>query len=277
MEYGTRLSSAFSLLLATFCVLPAYYACSSRMPFFSRTRALSREALDVLFPITCVGCGTYGESGRNADNGEQWLCVACRERIEPDRARCLVCGERSPTGRTCYACLPKTPLVGTIAVGVYRDPVLRSAITALKFRGARALAEPLGELLARQIMAAGLLNVSLPQLIPLPLHPRRERMRGFNQARLLAAIASTQLGIPVRDSLVRTRATAAQTSLRGGSTIRRENVADAFALRSTAEVIPPRVILVDDVLTSGATLEAAARVLGGAGAKEIWAAVIARG
>lgn len=230
--------------------------------------------LDVLFPIACVGCGTYGQDSANGDTGEQWLCTTCREEIKSEWAQCLVCGEHSPTGRTCYACLPRTSLAGSVAAGPYSDPTLRSAIAALKFRGVRALAHPLGELLARRIMAMGLQNIVL---VPLPLHPRRERMRGFNQSRLLAERIGTQLASPMQDLLLRTRSTAPQTSLLGSAALRRENVAAAFALRSPTEPLPSHIVLIDDVLTSGATLEAAARVLADAGAKEIWAAVVARG
>ncbi len=262
------------------------------MDVLSPLKKASQEILDILFPIACVGCGTYGEGNRDQDtesrdDAERWLCTACREQIEPDRARCVVCKEPSRTGRTCYPCLPRTSLAGTSAVGPYANTTLRTAITALKFRGVRALAHPLGELLARRIAALGVADAVL---IPLPLHAHRERERGFNQARLLADVAGARLGMPVHDILIRTRSTASQTSVWGGARTRRANVADAFAMRTpVAGFRPPetgnqesgsgnqRVILIDDVLTSGATLDAAARVLVSAGAKEIWAAVIARG
>lgn len=252
------------------------------MDLFPQARILSRTVLDLLFPIACVGCGVYNESDKNTDDGARWLCAACRERIEPEVSRCLVCREHSATGRTCYSCLPKTPLTGTIAVGWYHDPILRAAITALKFRGVRALADPLGVLLARRLIGRGpqAMGHGETALVPLPLYPRRERMRGFNQARLLAKAIGERLDLPVHDALVRTRSTAPQTSLLGSTAVRRQNVARAFALSplpTPGPQLPPRLILVDDVLTSGATLEAAAAVLADAGAKEIWAAVVARG
>lgn len=247
-------------------------------------QSAARAVLDVLFPIACVGCGTYREDRTpetedgTDDEAERWLCTSCRSRIAPDRARCIVCGAPSPAGRTCYPCLRRTPIVGTLAVGPYRDPILRAALTTLKFRGIRALAHPLGELLARHITAVGFHQGPLPHLVALPLHPRRERTRGFNQAQLLAEVVGTRLGLPVAHLLVRTRSTASQTSLLGSAAVRRQNVADAFALREDApQPVPPRLILVDDVLTSGATLETAAAVLNAAGAQELWVAVVARG
>lgn len=235
-------------------------------------RTLSQIGRDLLFPIACVGCGRY-ERG--------WLCADCQTAIGTSHPRCLVCGKSAPTGRTCSACLRKTPLTGVIAVGPYRDPVLQTAIKALKFHGVRELAHVLGELLARRVVAAGLgtAPATPPLLVPLPLHRRRERARGFNQARLLAEAVAARLHLPVADLLLRTRATSPQTSILESPAARRRNVASAFTLRQpNAQLpMPTRVVLIDDVLTTGATLTEAAGVLREAGAPEIWAAVVARG
>lgn len=215
---------------------------------------------------------------------ERWLCASCRERIAPDRPACVVCGKDSPTGLTHPRCGPKTALTGVLAVGRYADPVLQAAIKHLKFHGVRALAEPLGGLLARRITAIGLTgHGQTTVLIPLPLHPRRERWRGFNQARLLAVAAGRRLGLPVTDTLVRTRATSPQTTILESPRIRRQNVAGAFAVRRPLSNLPQvissiqRAVLVDDVLTTGATMAEAASVLRAAGAADVWAAVVARG
>lgn len=238
----------------------------------ARTLGLAHEFLEFLFPVTCTGCGKH-DAG-SGDDGERWLCVACRQQTIPDWPVCVVCGSFSPTGRTCYPCLPKTPLAGTTAVGLYRDPILRSAITTFKFHGVRALARPLGELLAQRIAARGLPPATL---IPLPLHPRRQRERGFNQAHLLADVAGALLGLPVEHLLTRTRATSPQTSILESQAVRRRNVSGIFALQPFKTLTVRRAILVDDVLTTGATLTEAARTLRTAGGEEIWAAVVARG
>lgn len=258
-------------------------------------RAAARAALDLLFPTACVGCGTYPTptsevgrgnfgSGHRRDQAEQWLCASCRLRISQERPRCVVCGTPSPTGRTCYACQPRTSIAGVIAVGRYADPILRAAITQFKFQGVRALAEPLGELLARRVAAAGISRKGpSPRpdvvLVPLPLHRRRERARGFNQAALLAEVIGRTLGLPVVHLLSRRRATAYQTSIIESPRARQRNVAGAFALKLPAAggQLPERVLLVDDVLTTGATLTEAARTIAASGAPELWAAVVARG
>jgi predicted amidophosphoribosyltransferase len=199
----------------------------------------------------------------------------------------------------------ETPLTGVVALGRYADPTLRAAVTHLKFKGIQELAEPLGELLGRRLVAAGLHRApTMPILVPIPLAKARERERGFNQAWLLAEVIGKHLGIPVEHPLVRTKATSPQTSILKSPHARRRNVAGAFAHADTP-LRPPhsaqalrgrpgyaehaagqavdllkhatRVILVDDVLTTGATLTEAARVLAAEGSLEIWGAVVARG
>lgn len=254
---------------------------------------LARDVLDLLFPPACVGCGRYGgERGASPVQGatrlygasptplklrgaSRWLCMSCRERIEPLRPTCVECGTPAPTGRTCYDCLRITPLAGVVAVGPYRDPILRAAIHQLKFSGVRALAEPLADLLAPRVIAAGIASGAV--LVPLPLHRRRERARGFNQAHLLASELSRILNLPVVHLLVRRRAASPQTSLRGSPQVRRRNVTGAFSANGDVDLSTcDRLILVDDVLTTGATLDEAAHVLAAAGAREVWAAVLAR-
>lgn len=246
----------------------------------SIARAVSRDVLDLLFPIACVGCGKYTAGSGEHSDAARWLCVSCRGDIRLERSSCIVCGAYSPTGRTCPRCSTETPLTGVVALGQYANPTLRAAVMQLKFKGIRALAEPLGELLARRLVAAGIHRApTTPMLVPIPLSKARERERGFNQAWLLGEVIGKQVGIPVERPLVRTRNTAHQTSILESPQARRRNVAGAFAIRSSdaGNRLPARVILVDDVLTTGATMTEAASILAAAGVTEIWAAVVARG
>ena len=154
----------------------------------------------------------------------------------------------------------------------YED-VAREAVHAFKFRGRRALAAPLAALLAE--IDATALPAGVPEvLVPVPLHPRRERERGFNQARLLAHRLGRSWGVPCSDALARARATLPQAEL--SAEARRDNVRGAFALRRRSEVAGRHVALVDDVLTTGSTVLACARCLRDGGAATVGVLVVAR-
>ena len=152
------------------------------------------------------------------------------------------------------------------AVGAY-EGTLREIIHALKYEGRRSIGPRLGRLMAAQ--AADLL-AGVDVAVPVPLHRAREWQRGFNQADDLARA----LGLPVRHALVRRRATRPQVDLPAAR--RHGNVREAFCLARGADVAGCLVALVDDVATTGATLEACARVLKGAGAREVRAVTAAR-
>jgi ComF family protein len=187
------------------------------------------SVLDLLFPPRCGGCRAYGAA---------W-CPACAATVRP------------PSATT----LGGIPL---LAAGRFDGP-LQQAIHAYKYRPRPQLAAVLAQPLGRAILAAGL---SLPALTFVPLHPRRRRERGFNQAERLAAELSHSLGIPLAAGLARVRPTAAQVGLSQAE--RRANLAGAF--RWTAPEPPGQGLgLVDDVCTTGATLTAAAEAVAEAG------------
>jgi len=153
------------------------------------------------------------------------------------------------------------------AIGAY-DGALRAIIHALKFDGRRSLARPLGRLMRER--GAEILD-GAACLVPVPLHPSRRRHRGFNQAADLAR----HVGMPVRPALRRVRATPAQTGLPAAR--RHRNLRDAFAAtRAAATLTGAVVVLIDDVSTTGATLEACARALKEAGVAEVRALTAAR-
>ena len=152
------------------------------------------------------------------------------------------------------------------AIGAY-DGALRAIVHALKYGGRRSIARPLAALLAEH--GAELLR-DASVVVPVPLHRSRQRLRGFNQAAELARY----LPVPSARILRRVRATPSQTDLPAAQ--RHANVRDAFALRRGARVQDSVVVLVDDVSTTGATLDACARVLRAAGAREVRALTLAR-
>jgi ComF family protein len=178
------------------------------------------------------------------------------------------------TGPRCGACRARrAPYAYARAAAPFGD-VVREALHALKFGGKRAMAVPLGDLLAEAgatLLPAGPADL----LVPVPLHPRRQRERGFNQAALLAERVGRVWGRPVMASaLVRTMATPPQTELSGEA--RRRNVRGAFAVVRPRQVAGRRVLLIDDVMTTGATVEACAAPLRGAGAAEVGVLTVAR-
>ena len=194
------------------------------------------EALrDVLVPPRCAGCGGSGS----------WYCVACRDGSDP---------------------LTRTigPLTLT-AAGGHEGP-LREAIHRLKYGNEPGLASELGALLAAAIAADLARGVRIDAIVPVPLHPVRERERGYDQARALAAVAASATGVPLRGALHRLRTGPAQATL--GQRERQTNVRRAFAGVAGA-LRGLHVALIDDVATTGATLLDAAAAARACGARAV--------
>jgi competence protein ComFC len=216
----------------------------------ARRRGALGLLLDLLFPPACFGCHRRGE----------WLCADCRRdlpRLGPDGALRAGVGGLAASW-SAYAF----------------DGALRGAIHRLKYAGARHYAEPLGELLADSWVFGEMAGARADVVVPVPLHPRRESERGYNQSLLLARELGADRCLPVDDrALQRTRDTASQTRLSAAK--RRENVAGAFQAER-GRVAGRRVLLVDDVQTTGSTLAECAAALRRAGATEVWAVTVAR-
>ena len=225
-----------------------------------------QQCLDMLFPVRCAGCQRIGHV----------LCPSCVAKIQPlPSPFCQLCGTPLTLEGTCKNCqYHPSKLNGQRAVSLYQEP-LRGCIHRLKYDGNTRLAEPLGLLLAQAYTRYGM---RADMLIAVPLHSEREQQRGYNHAALLAEVCSERLGVPLNNGvLVRQRATVAQVDLHPRE--RYQNVAGAFACASApaSKVIKGRsIVIVDDVSTTGATLEACAVPLYAAGAKEIWGLVLAR-
>jgi len=219
---------------------------------------LTAAALDLAFPAACAGCGREGAP----------LCNSCLPALD---ARLGLPGG-TPMGMP--ADLP-APLLQLEWCAPFAGPV-RAALHDLKYRGERRLAEPLGAAIARRWACVG---SGAQVVVPVPVHAERERHRGYDQAALIAAGAARRLGLPFANALERGRATVAQFEL--GRDQRAANVAGAFRLRgsdqrSAAAIAGRWVLLVDDVVTTGATLAACATALERSGARAVSAIAVAR-
>jgi ComF family protein len=232
-------------------------------------------ALDLLYPSPCVVCDTALGAGRRHP-----LCRECWTSIERIEAPlCETCGRPLPSFEgavtaappRCPACASAPPAFDYArAAGAYAGP-LREALHAFKFGGKRALARPLGDLVLEQ--CGGLLGPHVDALVAVPLTRARERERGFNQATLLAAHLAAASGVPHKPRwLARRLGTRPQTELTADE--RRANVAGAF--RASPHVAGAHVLLVDDILTTGATAGECARTLRAAGARAVGVVAVAR-
>ncbi len=237
--------------------------------------AFVRYALDALFPRRCAVCRrAIPSSESGAICGTCWTAIA---RIEGPQ--CPVCGSpfrsdaalsHSPTHR-CGACREAPPsFTRAVSAGLY-EGVLAEAIRGCKYRNIVKLIPALSPLLRPALDALPAADA----VVPVPLHPRRLRQRGFNQSLLLAAWVSRSVERPLwPDALRRIRWTEPQITLDRAQ--RRSNVRGAFRVRRPRQVKGRRVILVDDVYTTGATANECARVLRGAGAEEVYVVTLAR-
>ena len=220
-------------------------------------------ALDLLFPPRCVGCGREGS----------FICYSCCQalpRITPPL--CPRCGRPQLSGILCPGCVSWQADIDGIRSPFRFDGVARQAIHQLKYRNVRTLAVPLAKLLHDYLITN---PISGEVLVPVPLHQKRLKERGYNQSSLLAQELGKLTNLPVVDDcLIRLRHAPPQART---STVdeRRSNVAGAFTCPDH-RLQDRQVLLIDDVSTSGATLDACAAALKAAGASSVWGLVLAR-
>lgn len=235
---------------------------------------LLRGAADVVLPATCLGC-----SGPASGSGHLGLCLRCRGRLTRPVPGCATCGAAIPAaavsplpaGWVCGECRRRPPPFESLrAAWAYREPV-EAVIQGLKFRRLDYLGRHLA-LDLRELLAGAEERWDL--VVPIPLHWRRRWLRGYNQAERIARPLAALLGIPCARVLRRRRATRPQVGLPRKA--RLANPQGVFATRRGSRPVDLRVLLVDDVVTTGATLRAAARELRDAGARGVTAVAAAR-
>ena len=233
--------------------------------------AIIDPVLSLVYPPRCFVCRTMGTAS--------CLCGACADAIAPvTDPKCHHCGHPCDDGGPCSNCRFRRPLfVRGRALGGY-EGVLRDALHRFKFHDRPGLAEPLGVRLAAFARAeAAILNaLQFDALVPVPMHPVRKRLRGYNQSERLARVVARDLGLPLQVHwLVRPRPTRPQVGLSGPS--RQTNLRGAFAVPNSANVAGKTLLLIDDVTTTGATLNECAGALKDAGAQAVFALTLAAG
>lgn len=228
-----------------------------------RTSRWTHKFIDLLFPTVCAACGKLGPI----------ICSECLNKFsEISGPTCLRCGRRmAETSEFCRYCRGEDfNLKQSRACFAYSEP-LESVIKRFKYDGLFALARPLGKLMAQKWPEW---TQPLDIIVPIPLHARRQRSRGFNQAQLLAHYLGPSVGIEVNDRVLRrVRYTKPQIELSPPK--RKENVWAAFAANPSG-VKGKNILLLDDVFTTGATTTSAANTLLEAGAKSVSAYCLAR-
>jgi competence protein ComFC len=245
-------------------------------PLFQRANKI---ILDTLFPIRCIVC----------ESCDVWICNKCFKKIKLLEAQvCPYCEKNStPAGKICAFCKEKfltkskaIPLDHLVVAAKYKEPGISHMIHLFKYRFIQDLHEPLGRIMVKSIIES---NLPLPDLIiPVPLHKKRIRWRGFNQSELLANFISQNLAqgfeIPVcTDILSRKKYTIPQMKIRNYSQ-RKKNLQNVFVLdeEKINLIKDKKILLIDDVATTGSTILECGRILKAGKAHKIYASVIAR-
>lgn len=211
--------------------------------------------LNTILPLPCPGCGSVYSPGFNRFCPE---CLNALPFISDEKPLCPGCGGVLDSAlAVCTLCLNETerPWIKAYSIMEYRDSA-KTLIGKLKYGNSPEIARPLGDLAAEKIINS---QIRADMLIPIPLHFSRELARGYNQTDLIAQIAGKKSGLPVVNALKRIHKRSNQAKRNRAD--RHRQLAGIFALRNNVSLQGKHILLLDDVITTGATLHAAAKVL----------------
>ena len=242
------------------------------MMIFPMLKSWAQTAADLFIPPLCAGC--------QQRIGEGYLCAKCvklTRRVRPPFCEC--CSHPFDglidTEFLCPNCQDRTMHFTCAVAAVHARGLVRNLIHEFKYNGREYLRRPLGTWLAETLDDPRMTATQIDALVPVPLHPTRHRSRGYNQSQLLAEVLASDFHFTILRSLRRIRKTKTQTSFDRAE--RMENLHDAFQVGKNAAVKDKHLVLVDDVLTTGSTLNECARTLRAAGAASVRAICVARG
>lgn len=247
---------------------------------FLRIKKISFNYLEYLFPHFCVGCEKEGD----------FLCQKCRgDILEVEMQVCPDCGRLNPQGIYCRECrteeVPQSkkakkslkkkyrrkPLQGIIAALYFEEGPTKEIIHNFKYNSVLEFKTILADKMSEKIkVISGLEIISFA-----PLHPKRFAQRGYNQSEILAQEISKQVKIPCQNLLIKNKKTKRQVGLKGFK--RRKNLQGVFKVNMGIDIKGKKIVIIDDISTTGTTLNECARVLKKAGAREVWGLVVARG
>lgn len=230
--------------------------------------SLYAKALSLLFPHRCTGCGKEGVL----------LCQPCWASLRPRSPACFICNKRNMKAALCPSCRKHAYFSHFYAPFSYAGNMPRELVHRLKYRFVREAGDIMGTRIAEGMR---FYSVPLPKhfvIVPVPLHRSRHVIRGFNQAELIAQSVAKTFDAPlINDAsvLIRRKKTKQQVSFKNPE-LRLQNIADAFYVLDATPVFRKNVLLIDDVATTGATLNEAAKALRRAGATSVWACTFAK-
>jgi ComF family protein len=228
----------------------------------------------LVFPSPCQVCGVLLEGP-----GEKVVCRTCLERLNPAGSPfCLCCGrffDGAGEPHVCAGCLRDRPPFSRHRSAARYDGLVKDIILLYKYRGYEVLSRALANFVVKSLDREEDLWSGVEAVVPVPLHPAKEKSRGFNQARLLAKKLAAEKRLPLlAGNLKKVRPTAAQTSLEARA--RESNLRGAFRVARSAGVAGKIILLVDDVYTTGSTIRECSTTLKKAGAREVRALTVAR-
>lgn len=228
-----------------------------------RLKHYSEAALDFFFPRQCIGCGKYGD----------YICSTCARKLPRlNPPICQRCGKPEASGDRCPACWGKHDGIDAIRSVFKFEGTVRTAVHEFKYRGLRSICSSLSKFMAEYYVQN---NISADVIVPVPLHQKRLKERGYNQSYLLAAELAVLISLPVEENLITRIKDTPPQARTSNADHRAANVRDAFVC-STRDFKGLDIIILDDVCTSGATIEACADVLKTAGAKRVLGFTFAR-
>lgn len=237
----------------------------------SFTNKIKNFFLELFFPKNCLGCkqpGTY-------------LCRDCFNKIPlTGNNACFFCEKITGKGQICLNCKKEVYLSKVISATEYKNLLARELIRAFKYHYVQELSEPLAQLLINQLEISGFeFKNSDFLIVPIPLHRHRLKYRGFNQAELIAEKISGKFNLNIEtDILKRKNLSTPQAKIKDEEK-RKLNLQNVFSINpeKIGKIKDKIILLVDDVVTTGATMNEAAKIFKESGAKEIWALTIAKG